>query len=83
VAICLVEKLAFNSLHAFEFVMTRLAGGYIEAFNVGGHPGAPISRLADLDPLPVLADLHLWGGLAVAAACVAAAVRLRRYRDPI
>ena len=83
VAICLVEKLAFNSLNVFGFVMGRLAGGYMAAFTTDGRGGKEISRLADLNPLPVLSNLELWAGLAVAAACVAAAVRLRRYRDPI
>ena len=83
VAICLVEKLAFNSLNVFGFVMGRLAGGYMAAFTTDGRGGKGISRLADLNPLPVLSNLELWAGLAVAAACVAAAVRSRRYRDPI
>ena len=83
VAICLVEKLAFNSLNAFGFVMGRLAGGYMAAFTTDGRGGKEISRLADLNPLPVLSNVELWVGLAVAAACIAAAVRLRRYRDPI
>jgi hypothetical protein len=34
-------------------------------------------------PLEFLTRPDLWIGLAIAAICVAAAVRLRRYRDPI
>jgi hypothetical protein len=34
-------------------------------------------------PLEFLTRPGLWIGLAIAAACVAGAVRMRRYRDPI
>ena len=61
----------------------RLAGGYIAAFTVDGDGEAPISTLAGLNPLPLLGHPGLWIGLAIAAACLALAVRLRRYRDPI
>ena len=80
VAICIVEKLAFNTQRAFEFLLGRVAGGYHAAFTLDGRQ---ISSMADLSPLPLLTNLGLWGGLAFAAACIAAAVRLRRYRDPI
>jgi len=35
------------------------------------------------DPLEFLIRPGLWIGLAMAATCVAGAVRLRRYRDPL
>lgn len=79
-AVCIVEKLAFNTQHIALFLLQRLTGGYMLAFL---HDGHEIERLADLNPLPVLANLDLWGGLVFAALCLAAAVRLRRYRDPI
>lgn len=39
------------------------------------------SVTALMDPLNYLTSLHLWGGLAVAAVFIAAAVWMRRYRD--
>jgi len=36
-----------------------------------------------LTPLRFLGTPGLWIGLAVTAACLAAAVRLRRYREPM
>jgi ABC-2 type transport system permease protein len=82
-AICIVEKIALNSMHFPLFLLGRLVGGYQAAFTVDGRGGADVERLADLGLTQVLNNPGLWGGLVFAAACVAAAVRLRRYRDPI
>lgn len=81
VAICIVERLAFNSKLVLGLLADRLTGGYAIAFE--GSSGRSIHGLADLDPTPVLVHPGLWLGLAVAAALLAGAVRLRRYRDPI
>jgi ABC-2 type transport system permease protein len=42
-----------------------------------------IDRFDQLNPLKYLATPGLWLGLLLAAAFLAAAVRLRRYREPI
>jgi hypothetical protein len=42
----------------------------------------PITQLAQLDPLRFLSTPGLWIGLVFAAVFLAAAVRLRRSRDP-
>jgi hypothetical protein len=39
--------------------------------------------LVKLTPLKFLSTPGLWGGLIFAAVCIAAAVRLRRKREPI
>jgi len=39
--------------------------------------------LTHLSPVPFLISPGLWIGLVVAAAFLAAAIRLRRYRDPM
>ena len=54
-----------------------------EAFDVPGAGRRVIDRLAQLDPLRFLSSPGLWSGLLVAAAFLAAAVRLRRSREPI
>ena len=74
------ERLAFGTWHVAELVQHRLLGG-LAAFR----PDAlkqPITELAQLDPLRFLALPGLWLGLAFAAACIALAIRLRRYREP-
>jgi len=48
----------------------------------GAHAGMP-DRLSQLAPLKFVTSPGLWIGLAFTAACLAAAVRLRRNREPI
>lgn len=78
-----VDALAFNSKLVLPFLSSRLAGGFVQAFTSGAQGEKPVHQLADLDPIPVLANPELWLGLVLAAGCIFAAVRLRRYRDPI
>jgi len=82
VAIPLVEWMALRTHHAFDFVIGRLAGGYALAFTRGGSGKGPVTSWGHLDLTPLLSP-GLWGGILVTAALLAAAVRLRRYRDPI
>ena len=82
VAICVVEKIAFNTSHFAAMLQSRLSGGP-EAGDF------PVTGVVAIHPLTHLAPLHflsspgLWLGLLFAAAFIAAAVRLRRYRGPI
>ena len=77
-AIGVVEKIAFNTSH-FAAMLGHLIGG--------GAPDAASTR--DSMSMGALATGHslsapsFWVGLAFAAACLAAAVRLRRNREPI
>jgi ABC-2 type transport system permease protein len=84
-AIALVEKIAFNSSHFGSMLKYRVIGAMTEAFAVkpqhGG--GGNIDRLSQLDPAKFLSAPGLWIGLAFAAVFLAAAVRLRRNREPI
>jgi len=79
-AICVIEKIAFNTSHFATMMGDRLAGG-AEAVAVPG--GFPIDPMMQLTPGKFLSSPGLWMGLAVFAAFLAAAVRLRRYREPI
>ena len=73
-AIAVFERLAFNTSHFLSLLKYRVAGAMEEAF--AGQP-------SQLDPVRFLSSPGLWLGLAFAAACLAAAVGLRRRREPI
>lgn len=81
-AVAVAEKIAFNTWYFGTMVATRMMGG-------GGGSEEFMTGYLSMDPLmhfrPVafLWSPGLWVGLAVAAIFLAAAVRLRRYRDPI
>jgi ABC-2 type transport system permease protein len=79
-AICVVEKIAFNTSHFAAMLVGRLGGG-AEAVALPGR--FPIDPMMQLTPGRFLSSPGLWIGLAVFAACLAAAVRLRRYQGPI
>jgi ABC-2 type transport system permease protein len=82
VAICVVEKIAFNTSHFGGMLISRLSGGRETVpFPMPG--GAAIHPLTHLGPLNFLSNPGLWIGLIVFAAFLAAAVRLRRYQGPI
>ena len=83
-ALCVVEAIAFHTWHLAALLKYRLGGGFAAAFDVTGiHGSFPNVGLAQLDPVKFLGTPGLWTGLAVAAAFLAGAVRLRRYRGPI
>jgi len=82
VAICVVEKIAFNTSHFAAMLQSRLSGGpEAGTFPVTG--GVAIHAPTHLAPLHFLSSPGLWIGLVVFAAFLAAAVRLRRYQGPI
>ncbi len=75
-----IELLALRKDYVVPLVKYRIAGAMSEAFV----PEASIkivTRLGQLDPARFLSSPGLWLGLAFAAACVAGAVRMRRYRE--
>ncbi|PYP88463.1 MAG: ABC transporter permease [Candidatus Angelobacter sp. Gp1-AA117] len=79
--IFVVEKIAFNTSHFIDMLVRRLTG---PESSVSMTPGsAPMDPLAKLIPANFFSEPGLWVGLAIAAAFLAAAVRLRRYRGPI
>jgi ABC-2 type transport system permease protein len=77
--ICGVEKVAFNTSYFLSLLQERLVGP--------GDAMAPHSAPKDftvtLIPHHFFGTPGLWIGLAIAAAFLAAAVRLRRYQGPI
>jgi ABC-2 type transport system permease protein len=75
------EKIAFNTTH-FAHLMHYLLGGGPETvpFTAGRMEMAPLTLVA---VGRFFSNSGLWVGLAVAAAFLAAAVRVRRSREPI
>ncbi len=79
-AIGVLEKLLFNTAHFAAFIGQFFTGGTEGSYAPGTMPMDPDTHLT---PFRFLGTPGLWIGLAVTAAFLAAAVRLRRYRDPI
>lgn len=76
-----LETISFGTTLVLDLIKYRVTGG-MRAFK----PEAmhePITHLSQLDPMRFLATPGLWLGIAFAAACIAGAVRLRRYREPL
>lgn len=80
-----LERMAFDTWHFMHMLQYRLTGAMTQAFAFKAKPGAHVSidRLTQLDPARFLTRPGLWIGLVFAVAFLAAAVRLRRYREPI
>jgi ABC-2 type transport system permease protein len=79
-AIGVVEKIAFNTSHFATMLQHRLTGPEASTPAQGN---TLMDVMAALTPGQFFSTPGLWIGLLVAAACLAAAVRLRRYRGPI
>jgi ABC-2 type transport system permease protein len=86
-AICAVEKIAFNTTHFAALLGYLITGGSANAFSFRTPSGAPVDPhfipLAQITPARFLSNPDLWIGLGFAAVFLSAAVRLRRYREPI
>jgi ABC-2 type transport system permease protein len=80
-AVGIVEKLAFSTSHFANLLMSRISGS--EAGGDFSKGSTSMDHMMDLTPGRFLSSPGLWIGLAVAATFLAAAVRLRRYREPI
>ena len=80
-AIGIFEKVAFHSSHFTDLLSYRFIGGSEDVASMMGgfpyHPGMHVT------PGAFLASPGLWIGMLIAAAFLAAAVRLRRNREPI
>src|SRR6266498_3473520 len=83
IAIQIFEKITFNTSYFGSLVKNRLMGFAPDAFEFHGRDHPTIDSLAQLTPGRYLSSPGLWIGLVFAAAFLAAAVRLRRYRGPL
>ena len=80
-ALLALEKLLFNTSHFGSMLMYQLSGGGSEAMTMPGT--MPMDPMTHVTPGHFLTSPALWIGLIVTVALLAAAVRLRRYRDPM
>jgi len=78
VAIAGVEQIVFHTWHFAQLVGSRLIGDTQTAGDL-----FPTDPMTHMTPGIFLISPGLWIGLAIAAAFLAAAVRLRRYQGPI
>jgi ABC-2 type transport system permease protein len=86
-AICALEKFVFNTKHFAHLLGYLITGGTANAFSFRMPSGAPVDAhfipLSQITPGRFLSSPGLWVGLVCAAVFLAAAVRLRRLREPI
>ena len=76
-----VEKIAFRTSHFLAMLQYRLTGP--EPSTTTARSGNLMEVMSALTPAQFFSTPGLWIGLAIAAALLAAAARLRRYREPI
>jgi len=76
-----VEKIAFRTSHFLGMLQYRLTGPVPSTTTA--RSGNLMEMMSALTPTQFFSTPGLWVGLAVAAIFLAAAVRLRRYREPI
>ena len=85
--ISIFEKMAFRTSYFASLFKERVFGFAANAFAFTTPDGAPVDPhlipLAQLTPGKFLSSPGLWIGLIAAAAFLGAAIRLRRYREPI
>ena len=82
-AVGVLERIAFNTSR-FGSLLKYLSIGWLERGFASGPKGdVPANPLLELTPGNLLSTPGLWIGLAFAAVLLAAAVRLRRHREPI
>jgi ABC-2 type transport system permease protein len=82
-ALGIFERIAFQTTFFGALMKYRVIGAMAEAFVLKKEDKGLVIRLSQLDPLGFLGSPGLWIGLVAAAAFLAAAARLRRYREPI
>jgi ABC-2 type transport system permease protein len=82
VAIAGLEKIAFHTSHLAAMVASRFIGA-APGVAITGPDVFPTDPMTHIMPGQFLSSPSLWIGLVVAAAFLAAAVRLRRYQGPI
>jgi ABC-2 type transport system permease protein len=81
-AVYSVEHIAFGTKHFSSFIKYRFGGAMLEAFS-GIDTNQAVTRFHQLSPMKFLTSPGLWFGLVFAGACIAAAARLRRNREPM
>lgn len=95
IALIVFERVVFRTRHIQDMINARMDDPVLATFvksargvhlTIGDETiGTPMAgRVLDgIDPVAFIANPWLWGGLVVAAGLVAAAIWMRRYREPI
>lgn len=83
IVVQVLERIAFGTQFAGEFIKWRILGAMGEAFRRGALDHGPVTSLSQLDPVRFLASPGLWLGLVAAAAFLYIAIRIRRYKEPL
>jgi ABC-2 type transport system permease protein len=83
IAIQIFEKIAFGTSYSSALLNRHFIGWLSGVFVPLGKGHMTMRPLTTLDPGAMLTTPDLWLGLGVAALLIAAAVRLRRYRESI
>ncbi len=80
--LALIEKLAFDTSYVAELLKSRLLGNFTEAFvyNESMKGGFPFPQMS---PVRFLASPGLWIGMVLGVGLFAAAVWMRRHREPV
>ncbi|HUF17205.1 MAG TPA: ABC transporter permease [Thermoanaerobaculia bacterium] len=82
-ALAAVERIALSSSWFSSMLRYRVLGAMKTAFTFEPGSEGDVNRLSQLTPVEFLSSAGLWVGLAFAAVFLAAAIRLRRHREPI
>jgi ABC-2 type transport system permease protein len=82
VVVAVFERMFVGTRYFAAFLGYRVTGAMKRAF-ASGHTDGNVRWLSDLDPGKFLLTPGLWIGLLFAALFLAAAIRLRRNREPI
>jgi ABC-2 type transport system permease protein len=77
-----LEKVALGSSWLMSAINYRIVGAMTEGFSRGAL-NRTVTQLSQLDPVRFFSNPNLWLGLAFAGLCLALAVRLRRYAEPL
>jgi hypothetical protein len=78
-----LEKMVFSTAHFGQFLGYRIAGWFHVAFVPAKDGSHPLDPLVAMTPLNYVTTPGVWLGLMFAAACLVAAIRVRRNREPI
>jgi ABC-2 type transport system permease protein len=82
-AVGVLEKLIFDTTGVALLALHRLVGWYHQAFQPPAAEHVPFDVSLLVTPGEFLSSPGLWIGLALAALFLAAAVRMRRLREPV
>jgi ABC-2 type transport system permease protein len=84
-AVSALERMALGTTRFMAMLQYRMVGAMSEAFVSPPQRGSHglLTHLTQINPAKFLSRPGLWVGLAFGAAFLVAAVRLRRYREPI